>query len=78
MDMEQDEIRWPDLTPQSRAARATYLIMQHRELQTRQLAEMLGYESNQGVNYLMSRISLGGVPVFQPQAGYWAILPTEG
>jgi len=72
-----DETRWPDLTPQSRAGRATYLLVLRGEMATSALAEELGYVDNHGVHHLMANLSLGGVPVFQPQAGYWALLPKE-
>lgn len=74
----QPQLPWSDLTPQSRAARATYLLMLHREMHTAALVEALGYEDRHGVFHLMNNLSLGGVPVYQPQVGYWAILPTEG
>ncbi|MBX3057455.1 MAG: hypothetical protein KF770_13385 [Anaerolineae bacterium] len=71
---DEERIRWPDLTPQARAARAVYLLMIHREMRSSELAEALGYANTNGVAYLMDALTLGGVPVWRPQAGVWAIL----
>lgn len=66
--------RWPDLTPQGRAAKATHLLMLRREMKASDLADELGYANTNGVSYLMDALSLGGVPVYKPRDGYWAIL----
>ncbi|MCP4427163.1 MAG: hypothetical protein GY803_21970 [Chloroflexi bacterium] len=67
------ETRVSDRTPQARAARATYLLMQRGEMTTAALMNELGYRARQSVYHLLDGLSLADVPVFQPREGYWAI-----
>ncbi len=67
-------LRWPELGPQARAAKATYLLMLNGEMRSRELADRLGYANTNGVSYLMDALSLAGVPVYRPHFGSWAIV----
>ena len=62
-----------DMTPQSRAALVTFLLMQKVEMTTAELADATGI-SGAGVRYLMDNLSLAGVPIYKPCHGHWAIL----
>jgi hypothetical protein len=61
-------------TPQSRAALATFLLMQRRggALTTAELMEHLNYRSPRAVQFLMDNVGLT-VPVHQPSPTQWAI-----
>lgn len=72
--MSEEGVRYPGLSPQARAARATYLLMLHGSVSTARLVDELGYGDGHGVWHLMNNLSQGGVPVFQPQPGTWCIL----
>jgi len=61
------------LTAQSRAAKATYLLMIRQSMRTAELKEALGFSSYAGIYPLMDNLSAGGVPVYQPVIGHWAL-----
>lgn len=64
-----------ELTPQAKAALATYLLMMYEEMTTAEICRHTGITTRQGVLYLMDNLSSGGVPVYQPTPGRWAISP---
>lgn len=67
-----DETR---LSAQSRAARVTHLLLERDEMSSSEIRRELGYSRDARTVYdLLDRISLGGVPIYQPRKGYWAIL----
>lgn len=61
------------LAGQAKAARATFLLMTRGQMRTAELMEELGYQSTEGVRFLMNNISLAHVPVWNPDRGVWAI-----
>lgn len=66
-----------DLPPQARAARITYLMVLRGRLTAEEIREMTGIQSRRGALRLMDNISLGRVPVYQPEPGVWEILPSD-
>ena len=75
--------RKQEYTPQAKAARATYLLMTNGRMSTEELSEAVGYQYRtdwngsgigNGLSYLMDNISLAGVPVYEPERGYWEII----
>lgn len=65
------------LTPQARASRVTWLLVQHGELTTRAIMRATGL-TDVGSRYLMDNLSLGGVPVWKPAPGQWRLLRHNG
>ncbi len=61
------------LVGQAKAARATFLLMTRGPMRTAELMEELGYQSTEGVRFLMNNISLGHVPIWNPDRGVWAV-----
>lgn len=62
---------------QAKAARATFLLMTRGQMRTAELMEELGYQSTEGVRLLMNNVSLGHVPIWNPDRGVWAIAGFE-
>lgn len=62
-----------NMTAQSRAARATYLLMIRRSISTAELRAALGFMNVSSVYPLMDNLSAAGVPVYQPDIGLWAL-----
>ncbi len=72
MDAQVFDSRDLDLTPQARAARATYLLMTHGRMSTSELIRELGYTQSNSVMFLMDSIS-STLPVMRND-GYWEIV----
>lgn len=66
------------LSPQSRAARVAYVIYFRGRLTNEQIKDLTGIGSRSGIHRLMNNLSLGRVPVYQPEDGVWALLEREG
>lgn len=63
-----------DYTPQTKAALATFLLMNEMEITTAQLKKATGITTAAGIRYLMGNVSAAGVPVYQPRPGVYRIL----
>lgn len=66
-------MQYEDLTPQGRAARITYLLVLHHEMSTQQIAAQIGLKNGNGIRSIMDNISVAGIPLYQPEPGFWAI-----
>lgn len=65
------------LTAQARAGKATYLLMMYGPLTAKDLSDRLGYRHHHSIQLLLDNLSLGAVPVYEPQPGLWDILRDE-
>lgn len=68
------------LTPQERAAKATYLLIMNalegcgeRAMTMREITETVELQSHQGFYALMDNLSRAGIPVYCPEPGRWAL-----
>ncbi len=62
------------MSPQARAATAVVLLSENERVSNHQLMDALQFEHRQSIVTLMDNLSFGGVPVFQPETGYWSII----
>lgn len=62
-----------ELTPQARASKVTWLLVNQGELTTADIVNATGL-SDVGARYLMDNLSLGGVPFWKPGPGRWRLL----
>lgn len=62
-----------ELTPQARASKVTWLLVNRGELTTADIMDATGL-SDVGSRYLMDNLSLGGVPFWKPGPGRWRLL----
>lgn len=65
--------REDELTPQSRAAKVTWLLAQGHELTTAEIMAATGL-TGMGVYYLMKNLDLADIPLFQPATGRYQVL----
>lgn len=61
-----------ELTAQSRAAKAAYLMFVRGQMTTGELAESLGV-TPRAVHYIMNNLSAAGIPVCGPEDSYWSV-----
>ena len=70
---------YEDMSPQGRSAKVVFVMLVSREkrITVERVMEIAGYRSREGVRQLMEKISAGGVPIYQPEPGVWAILDDD-
>ncbi len=70
------KVQWrrPPLSPQGRAGRAVWMLMQ-RPMRSDELTQALGYNSRFSIYDLVRNLSQSGVPLYyDEETGLWQIL----